>query len=232
MKATQNGFARLWTNYLAKLETRVKEEQRTGKTPEGKPIGEKDLKQEEENLSVNRNYVAEANQVHRILPTITYKDKLTFYHGGREFQLFSLVGDAPGTTAMYLPKEKILVTGDILVHPLPYATPPLGERIETLKKLLGLEVSVLVPGHGEVENGNKSLLTLLHFLESIHAQVQGLLEQGVISIEEVQAAVNMEEFRAQFIGNDKSLNDDFDQTVKALVKNAYREGRDGHEWKN
>ncbi len=232
MKATGNGFANLWPGFITQTEKRVSDERRTGKTADGKTLAEKDLKEEEEALSLDRKFIEESIHVHRTLPTIAYENQLTFYHGGREFQFFSLVGDALGTTVMYLPKEKILVTGDVLVHPFPYATPPISQRIDTLKKLLGLDLAMIVPGHGEVDHDNSSLLLLLHFFETIHDQVRKLLEQGVVSVEDVQAAVKVEEFRAQFTGNDKSLNDDFDRTVKALAKTAYREGRDQHEWKN
>ncbi len=63
-------------------------------------------------------------KVKRTYPTLTYTDQLTFYHGGREFRFSSMVGDADGTTVLYLPKEKILVTGDVLSYPVPYFTTP------------------------------------------------------------------------------------------------------------
>jgi len=70
--------------------------------------------------------VAKALEVHRTYPILTYTDKFALHHGGREFEFFSMTGDAQGTTVMYLPKEKILATGDLLSVPVPYYSPPPG----------------------------------------------------------------------------------------------------------
>ena len=79
-------------------------------------------------MRLEREFVAEAMKVKRTYPTLTYSDKLTLHHGGREFRFMSMVGDAHGTTVLYLPKEKILITGDVLSYPVPYFTPPLSQH--------------------------------------------------------------------------------------------------------
>ena len=61
--------------------------------------------------------MVEGANVQRTYPTLTYGDTLTLYHGGREFRFMSVVGDADGTTVLYLPKEKILITGDVASLP-------------------------------------------------------------------------------------------------------------------
>jgi hypothetical protein len=56
----------------------------------------------------------------------------------------------PGDTFIYLPKEKILLTGDLLVNPIAFALScyPSG-WLRTLEKLDALDASLIVPGHGE-----------------------------------------------------------------------------------
>ena len=81
-----------------------------------------------------RDWVAELMKVKRTYPTLTYIDKLTLHHGEREFRFMSVVGDAHGTTVLYLPKEKILVTGDAISYPIPYISFPLGQEA-SLRKL-------------------------------------------------------------------------------------------------
>jgi glyoxylase-like metal-dependent hydrolase (beta-lactamase superfamily II) len=54
-------------------------------------------------------------------PTLTFTDKLDIDIGNREVQVKHLGrGHTPGDTVVYLPKEKILAAGDLLVYPVPH----------------------------------------------------------------------------------------------------------------
>ena len=55
----------------------------------------------------------------------------------------------PGDSFLYLPGEKILVTGDLLVNPISFALScyPSG-WVRTLEALDRLDARVIVPGHG------------------------------------------------------------------------------------
>jgi len=50
----------------------------------------------------------------------------------------------------YLPKEKIVVTGDLLVNPISFALSsyPSG-WLTTMERIDGLDASIFIPGHGE-----------------------------------------------------------------------------------
>ncbi len=76
---------------------------------------------------------------------------MTIHLGGREIQvLHTEPAVTPGDTFLYLPKERVLVTGDLLVNPIPFALScyPTG-WLHTLERMDALDVSVIVPGHGE-----------------------------------------------------------------------------------
>jgi glyoxylase-like metal-dependent hydrolase (beta-lactamase superfamily II) len=55
----------------------------------------------------------------------------------------------PGDAFLYLPDEKIVVTGDLLVNPVSFALSsyPTG-WLRTLEKIDALDARVIVPGHG------------------------------------------------------------------------------------
>jgi glyoxylase-like metal-dependent hydrolase (beta-lactamase superfamily II) len=63
----------------------------------------------------------------------------------KHFGRGNIVGDA----FAWLPKEKILITGDLLVRPVPYAFDGYpAEWIGTLEQLARFDAAPVVPGHG------------------------------------------------------------------------------------
>jgi cyclase len=83
-------------------------------------------------------------------PNTTLSDKLTLYRGGREIQLlFFGRGHTGGDVVVYLPAERILLSGDLLLESIPFMGDGFPtDWIETLEKLKALEFDTVVPGHG------------------------------------------------------------------------------------
>lgn len=85
-------------------------------------------------------------------PNITYSDEMTFYSGSHTFHLIHIPGHTAGQTAVYIPEEQVVFTGDAVfcenwtaVHD---GTP---ERwLDSLKIIEDLDVRVIVPGHGRL----------------------------------------------------------------------------------
>ena len=60
-------------------------------------------------------------------------------------------GNTGGDVVAYLPAEKILIAGDLLDHPVPYAFGGYPhEWIRTLQAMALLDFATVVPGHGRV----------------------------------------------------------------------------------
>ncbi len=86
-----------------------------------------------------------------VIPDVSYASELNLYVGGREIQIrHEDRAVTPGDTYIYLPTEKVLLTGDLLVNPIAFALScyPSG-WLKTLERLDALDPSVIVPGHGE-----------------------------------------------------------------------------------
>jgi glyoxylase-like metal-dependent hydrolase (beta-lactamase superfamily II) len=94
---------------------------------------------------------------------------------------------------VYLPKEGILATGDLLVHPVPFAYYGsfIPEWIASLKKLRGLEAKTIVPGHGPLMQGPEYLDDVIKLLESLNAQVNDAVKRG-LGLEDTKKAVNLD----------------------------------------
>lgn len=86
------------------------------------------------------------------VPAITFSEQLSVYMGGLSFHLLHLPGHTLGQTAIWIPEEKVVFTGDNVmgkVQPLFHEADPLA-WMESLKRISELEVNYILPGHGEI----------------------------------------------------------------------------------
>ena len=105
----------------------------------------------EANLAQAEAYLAELKQMKPVLPTRTVAKTLTLQEGGREIQLHALGrGHTDGDLYIYLPKDKVVVTGDAVVDWMPFLNDGYPEEwVQTLDALQKLDIVRVVPGHGD-----------------------------------------------------------------------------------
>lgn len=104
-----------------------------------------------ERLAAARFFLAQKRAVRHTLPNVTFQRQLDLYFGGRHVQVqHHDRAVTPGDAFLYLPDEKIVVTGDLLVNPISFALScyPTG-WLRTLEHIDALDAVILVPGHGE-----------------------------------------------------------------------------------
>ena len=124
-------------------------------------------------------------------PTMTYSSNLTLFRGQREIKLLFLGrGHTPGDTVVFLPKERIVCTGDLMESRLAYMGDGIfDEWISTLDALKKLDFDTVLPGHG-VPFHEKSLITAYQsYLKDLTTQVGKLRAQGLTAD---QAAQNVD----------------------------------------
>lgn len=199
----------------------------TGTKPDGSKLTDREREQLGVELKVYRDVLPELKTIRLVLPTITFDQRLTLYVGGREIQiLYFGRGNTRGDVAVYLPRERVLATGDLLVHPVPFAYGSfLGEWIQSMKKLRELDASVIVPGHGPLMRDKEYLDTVIALLESVTSQVQDAVKRG-LSLEETRKAVNLESFRRRLAGDDPVRLETFDDSIiRVGIERAYKEAK-------
>ena len=225
-----NAWPPVFTNNIRKDQADLDKEVSTGKLPDGTPLTPEQRRKDEDEVRLEQDFLAEAMKVQRTYPTLTYSDKLTLRHGGREFHFMSMLGDADGTTVLYLPKEKILVTGDVLSYPVPYVNSQVSQHAKTLRTLAQFDADVIIPGHGPAWRDKEFLNLEADLLESVVSQVIQAVQKGIVTVEEMQKLVNVEPMRVRFTHDDKDLNAKFQRYVNRMVENASREARDGRKF--
>jgi cyclase len=132
-------------------------------------------------------------------PTMTYSTKLTLYRGDREIQLLFLGrGHTPGDTVVFLPKERIVCTGDLMESRLAYMGDGVfDEWITSLEALKKLDFDTVLPGHG-VPFHDKGLITAYQdYLRDLVRQVAALRKQGA-SAEEAAQKVDLTSHQNDF----------------------------------
>jgi glyoxylase-like metal-dependent hydrolase (beta-lactamase superfamily II) len=140
----------------------------TGKTRDGRPLTA-DEKTEVRNALARRIPVMEElRKVKFQSATLTFEHDFTVDIGKREVQVkFLGRGNTSGDAIAYLPKEKILVAGDLVVYPIPYIYDGYPtEWIQTMQNLAQLDADTIVPGHGPIMHDKAYVYLIRDLLKS------------------------------------------------------------------
>jgi cyclase len=167
-----------------------------------------------------------------LTPDVAFEREMIIDLGNREVQLKHLGrGNTRGDALAYLPKEKILITGDLLDHPVPYffgGYPE--EQIVTLQRMSLLDAQVIVPGHGDVLHDKVYLQKEIDFISAVVTQVKKAIyrvgsgpDKFDSVSQEVSKNLNVDALRKQFAGDDKRNRDFFNETYDGLIRAAYGE---------
>lgn len=115
------------------------------------------------------------------LPDITFSKELTVYAGDHTFELYHLPGHTPSQTAIYVPQEKVLFTGDnIVYHRQPYFFESLPfQWLESLKRIGQFNADYIVPGHGEVCQDKSYVQEFSGFIQEWLNAVRNAIDRGL-----------------------------------------------------
>ena len=208
---------------------------RTGKQSDGSALTADARSGMEKELAQTDAFAKEVAVRPQVLPTLAYRDSLVLWSGGREFRLISVTGDATGSTVLYLPAEKILVTGDALVTqeegngPPPWTTNSyaITPWLNSLRGMERLDPRIVVPGQGPAFHDKTYLTLTADLFDSIITQVHAALERGLVTLSEVQAVVNVDSIGRRYSPNATQPDPRFRSLVSALVRKVHQESLDG-----
>jgi cyclase len=170
--------------------------------------------------------LAELERSRLQLPTLTFDSELNLDLGNRVVEIrHTGTGDTRGDAWAWLPKEQVLVTGDLLAAPVPYFFAGYPEDLaRTLHRLNELDAKAIVPGHGDVMRDKTYLHAVLEMIETIVGEVNAAVVRiGSLSarLEDVRPQIDVAEYRRRFAGDDPHNQEYFDESIEGLIKDAF-----------
>jgi glyoxylase-like metal-dependent hydrolase (beta-lactamase superfamily II) len=140
-------------------------------------------------LRLAEAYLAEVTALKPALPTIAFEQTMRIYRRDREIHLLHLGrAHTEGDVFVYLPKEKVVITGDAVIGWTPFMGDGYPEDwAATVDRLAQLDFTHMIMGHGEVA-GRDWLAT---FRAYVHALVEAVREEVAsgATLEEVKLRV-------------------------------------------
>ncbi|MBI3630453.1 MAG: MBL fold metallo-hydrolase [Candidatus Rokubacteria bacterium] len=143
----------------------------------------------EADLRLAEAYLAEVRALRPALPTIVFERTMRLYRRDREIQLLHLGrAHTEGDVFVYLPKEKVVVTGDAVIGWTPFMGDGYPEDwVATLDRLAQLDFTHIILGHGDVA-GREWLRTFRSYIHDMVEAVRQEVAAGA-TLEEVKQRV-------------------------------------------
>ena len=138
-----------------------------------------------------------------VYPDTVFEDSLVYDFGNRSVHLKWMGrGNTDGDIVVWLPDDRVLVTGDMLVAPIPYAfDSPMRDWVATLERIAGLDASTIIPGHGPVLRDKQYLGRVQSLLEATVNAVREAHDDGV-AYADLADAVDLSSYESEFTSND------------------------------
>jgi glyoxylase-like metal-dependent hydrolase (beta-lactamase superfamily II) len=160
--------------YLASLERKLAE-------AKARSAPEADVRAQTELLEADRHFLEQKTSLRKVIPSVTFNDEMTIRLGNREVKILHARGITSGDTYLYMPTERILITGDLMLDPLPFAiggSYP-ADWLKTLERFADLKPAVIIPGHGLARSDPGFLSGYIALFRDVIRQVKEAKSRGL-----------------------------------------------------
>ncbi|HSE12262.1 MAG TPA: MBL fold metallo-hydrolase [Rudaea sp.] len=201
----------------AELEKELKPQRErlaSGKREDGTPLSDKSKAFLADAIAGLKQSIAECGQARFRGADLTFDSRLDIDLGGRRVELRH-VGRANtgGDVVAWIPDVRTLLTGDMVVHPFPFATQSyITEWGAALRKLEALQPAIVVPGHGAVEHDLDYLRQLAALFESLSSQAHAAWKPGM-SADDLRKQIDIASWSEKFSHDDKFIKANFDYMI-------------------
>jgi glyoxylase-like metal-dependent hydrolase (beta-lactamase superfamily II) len=130
-----------------------------------------------------------------------------------------------GDAVIWLPRQKVVFTGDVVVAPVPFGffSYP-ADWIKTFGRIKALGFKTLIPGHGAPQTDASYIDKVSGSIEDIRAQVGPLARSG-LPLEEVRKKVDFSRYEALFVTSPR-FKPGFDHNwIEPMIENAFKEAK-------
>jgi cyclase len=215
---------------IARVEEQLKKYERwlvEGKDDEGKAIDDARKKRIVDVTTFYRESNPKLRNLRESPPDITMTDLLVLQRGERRIEIRWLgLGNTRGDVVVFMPKERIVASGDLFVLPIPFAFGSFYEQwAETMGRLDALEADVIMPGHGPIQRDRVALRQIRALLTEFVDEVKKAAAEG-LSLEDTRKRVALKDWREKFAGDDTDRQRAFGAFVlDAAMERMYRQAK-------
>jgi len=172
-------------------------------------------------------YAADMAGVRMIPPGRTFDGRLVLPDAAAPVEV-SFLGRAntDGDAVVWLPRQKVLVTGDTVVAPVPFGFGSYpADWLDLIAALKAHDFAHLIPGHGPVQTDASYLDRLTGLITATRARVAAAAADGA-DLDVVRTRVDLSDQVAVFAGGDDWLRLWFQRYwVDPFVESAFKEVR-------
>ncbi len=176
------------------------------------------------NIAQRRREIEELSKLIVAPPTILFDTDLRINLGNRIVMLHNWGrANSPDDVTIYVPVEKVLFTGDIVVHPVPYAFRSYPTRwSKVLREIEAIPIVALVPGHGPVQHDHTYTRQVRELMDSTISRTRAIVLRAG-TVDSVKKELDVSDFRSRFVRpNDALARVLWDDSIKdALAGRAY-----------
>ena len=166
-----------------------------GKNDKGVGLTAEARAQLQHSLDLQKAYVAEIPQIQLISGNLAFDRSLVLHETGRDICLYYYgYGHTRGDAIVYLPAEKIVLTGDVLESGVPIMRSAYPVQwLAVLESIGKLDWNVVIPGHGGVQRNRETLTGFTAYLHDLVAGVKEAVAKGM-TVDEAVKSVDLSKY--------------------------------------
>jgi glyoxylase-like metal-dependent hydrolase (beta-lactamase superfamily II) len=178
-------------------------------------------------LEADRFFLEQKRNVRHVLPNVTFADRMTIAMGDRNIEVLNY-GRAvtPGDTFVYLPREKMLLLGDLIVNPITFALSGYPtEWLAALERIDRLDATTNVTGHGPPLHDKQLLHDTMDVFRVLLREGRASKARGLTADQARDAVMpQLHDVMVRATGNDAARNAAFrQQLVDWYLHRVYEE---------
>jgi cyclase len=180
---------------LAQLEGMISR----GTDSAGKPLTEEQRRTIQRVIAERRTDVTDMPNVKTVPPDSVFDGRLTIALGRRRVELRDHGhANSPSDVTVYLPADRVLFTGDIVVHPVPYAFASYPQPwVPVLRNLESMAPAFVVPGHGPLMRDVNYIRLVRGLIEHVITQAEPFVTRGSTP-DSAKAGIDLTAWRRRF----------------------------------
>jgi glyoxylase-like metal-dependent hydrolase (beta-lactamase superfamily II) len=175
-----------------------------GKNMRGEALTPESRKRFEDQIADQKSYLGELQQIQITLPTITFERSLVLHRkaadgSDRSIHIY-FFGKAHtrGDVVVYLPKERVVVTGDLLTNGIPFMRDAYPSQwVDVLVAVAKLDWKAAIPGHGPMQEGKGQIQHLVSYMLDMVTSVKDAITRGVTQ-EDAKKTIDLSKYAAGF----------------------------------